>query len=66
MRTLTVEQAAKMLQYSHNGIYRAIQRGELVAVKIGRRYRLSAELIEAKLRGEDCSGDRKGESKEAA
>lgn len=41
----TPEQAAKLLQLSKNTIYSLISRGEIVAKKIGKVYRIPASSI---------------------
>lgn len=41
-KVYTPEQAAEILQLSKNTIYELIQRGELVAKKIGKVYRIPA------------------------
>lgn len=41
----TPEQAAKLLQLSKNTIYELISRGEIVAKKIGKVYRIPASSI---------------------
>ena len=40
---LTVEEVAKELRVSTDTILRLIKRGELVAVRVGVKYRISAE-----------------------
>lgn len=49
----TPEQAAQMLQLSKNTVYELINRGELVAKKIGKVYRISARSLSFILTGLD-------------
>lgn len=49
----TPEQAAKLLQLSKNTIYKLINRGEIVAKKIGKVYRIPASSIYFALTGLD-------------
>lgn len=49
----TPEQAAKLLQLSKNTIYELISRGEIVAKKIGKVYRIPASSIFFALSGLD-------------
>ncbi len=41
----TPEQVAKMLQLSKNTVYQLINRGEIVAKRIGKVYRISARSL---------------------
>ena len=49
----TPEQTAKLLQLSKNTIYELINRGEIVAKKIGKVYRIPASSIYFALTGLD-------------
>jgi len=49
----TPEQTAKLLQLSKNTIYELISRGEIVAKKIGKVYRIPASSIYFALNGLD-------------
>lgn len=49
----TPEQTAKLLQLSKNTIYELISRGEIVAKKIGKVYRIPASSIYFALTGLD-------------
>lgn len=49
----TPKQAAKLLQLSKNTIYELISRGEIVAKKIGKVYRIPASSIYFALTGLD-------------
>jgi len=42
---LTVEEVAKELRVDQKTVRRWIQRGELVAIDIGREYRISAHFV---------------------
>lgn len=44
-KVYTPEQVAEMLQLSKNTVYELINRGEIVAKKIGKLYRISAPSI---------------------
>lgn len=44
-KAYTPEQVAKMLQLSKNTVYDLIKRGEIVAKKIGKVYRIPAQSI---------------------
>lgn len=44
-RAYTPEQVAKMLQLSKNTVYELISRGEIIAKKIGKLYRIPATSI---------------------
>jgi excisionase family DNA binding protein len=44
-KVYTPEQVAEMLQLSKNTVYELINRGEIVAKKIGKLYRISAPAI---------------------
>jgi excisionase family DNA binding protein len=47
--TLTVDEAARMLGISRNSAFRAVQRGDLPAIRIGRRLLVSRERLLALL-----------------
>lgn len=49
----TLEQAAEMLQLSKNTIYDLIGRGELIAKKIGKVYRIPARSLSIAIYGLD-------------
>lgn len=49
----TPEQAAGMLQLSQNTVYELIKRGEIVAKKIGRVYRIPTQSLSFALTGLD-------------
>lgn len=53
MRVYTPEQTASLLQLSKNTIYELIQRGEIVAKKIGKVYRIPATSLSFFLTGLD-------------
>jgi excisionase family DNA binding protein len=50
-KTLTVEEAARALGISRNGAYNAARRGDLPAIRIGKRFVVPKSAIE-KLLGE--------------
>lgn len=52
-KAYTPEQVAEMLQLSKNTVYGLIGRGEIVAKKIGKLYRISAPSISFFLTGLD-------------
>lgn len=52
-RVYTPEQAAEILQLSKNTVYELIQRGELVAKKIGKVYRIPAASMSFAFTGLD-------------
>lgn len=52
-KAYTPEQVAAMLQLSKNTIYQLINRGELVAKKIGKVYRIPASSLSFLLTGLD-------------
>lgn len=49
----TPEQVAKMLQLSKNTVYELIKRGEILAKKIGKVYRIPAKALSFMLTGLD-------------
>lgn len=53
--TLTVPEAAKLLGVSRNSAYEAIQRGEIPAIRIGRRVVVPRARLEEMLNGSDRS-----------
>jgi len=50
-QTLTVEEAAKVLGIGRNNAYDAIKRGELYAIKIGKRLVVPRRVLERMLNG---------------
>ena len=52
-RVYTPEQVAKMLQLSKNTVYELISRGEIVAKKIGRVYRVPKQSLSFMFTGMD-------------
>jgi excisionase family DNA binding protein len=50
-RSLTVQQAADLLQVKEDTIYREIKAGHLPALRVGAKYRLSSRVIEDLLAG---------------
>lgn len=52
-RTYTPEQVANILQLSKNTIYQLINRGEIVAKKIGKVYRIPARSLSFFITGLD-------------
>jgi excisionase family DNA binding protein len=53
--TMTVEEAAKALGIGKNQAYAAVARGELPALKIGRRILVSRQQLHAMLNGGDAT-----------
>jgi excisionase family DNA binding protein len=49
--TVSVPQAGRLLGYSRNTTYEAVQRGEIPAIKIGRKLRVPLAAIERMLSG---------------
>jgi excisionase family DNA binding protein len=49
--TVSVPEAGRLLGYSRNTTYEAIQRGELPVIKLGRKMRVSRAAIERLLSG---------------
>jgi len=47
---LTVKEAAQILKMSQSAIYRAIYRGEIPAVKVGKSVRIPARALEESLK----------------
>jgi excisionase family DNA binding protein len=45
-RTLTVDEAARLLGISRNSAFRAVHRGQLAAVRIGRRILIPRDRFE--------------------
>jgi excisionase family DNA binding protein len=52
---MTVEEAAKALGIGKNQAYAAVARGELPALKIGRRILVSRQQLHAMLNGGDAT-----------
>jgi excisionase family DNA binding protein len=53
--TMSVADAGRLLGYSRNTAYEAIQRGELPVIKLGRKMRVPRAAIERLLSGaEQC------------
>lgn len=52
----TVDQVAKMLGISRNGMYRAIERGEIPSVRIGKRIVVPKHVVH-KMLGEPPDGE---------
>jgi len=44
-KTYTPEQVAEILQFSRNMVYDLIRRGEIIAKKFGRTYRISKQSL---------------------
>ena len=55
-RVLTVEEAGRLLRLGRSSVYRAIERGEIPALRIGRRLVVPLALLEQML------GERKSSS----
>jgi excisionase family DNA binding protein len=51
---LTVPEAASILRVSRNSAYELIARGEIPAIRLGRRLRVSRAVIERLLDGHDA------------
>jgi excisionase family DNA binding protein len=49
----TIQQTAVFLQISPGALYRIVARGELPALRLGRRLRFDPDLVRARLRGVD-------------
>jgi excisionase family DNA binding protein len=58
-RTLSVKDAAKLLGIGRNSAYEAVRRGEIPAIKIGRR-RIIPRMALARLLGEIVESDDAG------
>lgn len=54
IRAYTPDQVAQMLQLSKNTVYELISRGEIVAKKIGRVYRVPASSLSFMFTGMDA------------
>lgn len=54
IRAYTPDQVAQMLQLSKNTVYELINRGEIVAKKIGRVYRVPASSLSFMFTGMDA------------
>jgi len=54
---LTIEEAAELLKLHDQTIYRKVRSGEIPAARIGRRWRISRDVIERMLRGESMTKD---------
>ena len=52
--TLTVDEVAKALGIGRNSAYEAIQRGEIPALRFGRRVVIPKAALEELLRNTDC------------
>ncbi len=52
-QTLTVEEVATILGISRNGTYEAIRRGEIPALRLGRRLVVPRQALEQLLRHND-------------
>jgi len=53
--TLTVEEAARLLGISRNSAYEAARRGELPAIRLGRRILVPRSRLEAMLEQTDAA-----------
>jgi excisionase family DNA binding protein len=51
-RAFTVEEVAEILKVHTRTVYRMLDRGELRGFKVGTAWRISAEALEAFMRGE--------------
>jgi len=60
-QTLTVEEAGRLLGISRNSAYEAARRGELPAIRIGKRLIVPRAALE-KLLGAPIDGERPGEA----
>jgi len=60
-QTLTVEEAGGLLGISRNSAYEAARRGELPAIRIGKRLIVPRAALE-KLLGAPIDGERPGEA----
>jgi excisionase family DNA binding protein len=49
--TMTIEEVRKILRISKNGIYDAVERGEIPTIRIGRVLRVPRKAFEAMLEG---------------
>ena len=50
-QTITVTEAAKLLGVGRNQAYEAVRRGEIPAIRIGRRLLIPIRALERKLEG---------------
>lgn len=46
-KTMSVEEAAELLGFKRTQAYDAVHRGELPAIRLGRRYRIPLAVVEA-------------------
>lgn len=56
--TLTVDEAARLLGIGRGAAYEAIHRGEIPAIRIGRRLLVSRYALEKMVNGKPLEGDR--------
>lgn len=61
-RLITVAEVASLMRVSRMTVYRLIKRGDLVAVRVGRNYRVRAEDLEVYLQAQDVSQSVSGQS----
>ena len=59
-KTITVPEAASMLGVSRNLAYEAVRRGELPAIRVGRRLVVPLKAIEELLESAPTAVDRRG------
>jgi excisionase family DNA binding protein len=52
-RTLTVEEAAQRLGIGRNAAYLGVQRGEIPAIRLGRRWLVPTDRLDRLLTGEE-------------
>lgn len=50
-KTLTVEETARILGLSRGAAYKAVRRGEIPAIRLGKRWVVSMEALSELLRG---------------
>jgi excisionase family DNA binding protein len=62
-QTLTVEDFGRVIGIGRNGAYAAVQRGEVRAVKIGRRLLIPLAEVDRLLNGTTVSGEQQAEAR---
>ncbi len=50
-RTITVEEAARLLGIRRSAAYRCVQRGEIPVLRLGRKFRVPVDALERMLQG---------------
>ena len=53
LRTFTIEQIVKKFDVSKRSLFRYIKRGDLKAVRVGRKFRITAANLKEFLRGKE-------------